>query len=112
MSTESVDVAVIGAVAGGGVVANELAQSGLRVALFRPIVLIRECRLAKCPCATGISRSWGGAWVEERSVTRACVEGTIPLATDAVVLLAMPPSREERSGTPYEFLKHADHYFS
>jgi choline dehydrogenase-like flavoprotein len=34
MSTESVDVAVIGAGTGGGVVANELAQSGLRVALF------------------------------------------------------------------------------
>src|ERR1700730_5153151 len=34
MDTESIDVAVIDAGAGGGVVANELAQSGLRVALF------------------------------------------------------------------------------
>src|SRR5271157_4523326 len=35
MSKRSVDAIVIGAGAGGGVVANELAQAGLRVALFR-----------------------------------------------------------------------------
>jgi len=34
MSMESVDVAVVGAGAGGGIVANELARSGLRVVLF------------------------------------------------------------------------------